>query len=489
MNGIVTWLNKKLDIPKGLYYILLLAFVLRVIWLPQNLFFGFEQGRDFLEVSKIVHLEDFRLIGANTDIDGIFHGAFYYYFISPIFFISGGNPLTITVFLIFLNVCGIYFLYRAVEKLFDKRVALFSSLFLAISYSSVIYSRWLSNPNLIPFFTCILFYSLIKTRDDKKFLYIGALSWSIIFHLSLATATTLVLPILFFLFTYKIKINSKSVFIILIVLLLVFSPYIIFDLRNNNILINSLLKYIQVSGSEKNYLAAFYLFLTEYVDNIMPTSRNIAFLFLGISFFSLGNIFMKKEVRVILGFIFLPILLYFVLGMVPIRHVFIAYPIFLSIFMAIIVLNLAKRRTYLAILVLLFIISSNIWHIMSVLPESKGNFLQRSQRTYLGDQKKALDYIYTHAQGQPFSYDYFSVPWWKSEAWDYLFLWYGKNKYGYLPLKKEKSQIFYSVWEPDETTPIYKDNWYGELNSVSNIIETEAFGDLGVEKREWKQKK
>ncbi|KAF0226308.1 MAG: Uncharacterized protein FD167_4874, partial [bacterium] len=102
-------------------------------------------------------------------------------------------------------------------------------------------------------------------------------------------------------------------------------------------------------------------------------------------------------------------------------------------------------------------------------------------------QKKVLDYIYTSAAGEPFSYEYFSVPWWKSEAWEYLFLWYGKNNYGYMP-SKAITQTFYSVWEPDETIPIYKDNWYGVLNTGSNIIDIKQFGSLGVEKREWKQK-
>ena len=69
---------------KPILTVLAIALFLRVLWLPQNLFFGFEQGRDMLAVAKIINFEDLRLIGANTDVDGVFHGVFYYYFLVPI---------------------------------------------------------------------------------------------------------------------------------------------------------------------------------------------------------------------------------------------------------------------------------------------------------------------------------------------------------------------------------------------------------------------
>lgn len=472
---------------KLLLLIMGLALLLRVFWLPQNLFFGFEQGRDMLVVSKIVNFEDFRLIGANTDIDGIFHGAFYYYFLAPLFFITGGDPLAMTYLLILLNVAGIYFLYRAAENLFGKKVAFVSSILYAVSYSAIIYSRWLSNPNPIPFFSILLFFSLVKSTKDKRFLYLGAVSWGLIFHLSLATAATLVLPTLLFLFVYKIRPNVKDVAVTLLTLFFVFSPYIVFDFRNNHLLFSKLSAYLG-SGQVKNHIAAYELFVTEAVDNVIPFARNLSLVVIGITLLSAVSLLRRKEVLVLVGFVVLPTVLYSALGMIPIRHIYIALPPFLSILFATAFLSLARGKfIYLGAALLLLVVVANLWHTLNVLPESKGNFLQRSQRTYLGDEKKVLDFIYTSASGEPFSYEYFSVPWWKSEAWEYLFSWYGKNEYGHTP-SKERTQVFYSIWEPDETKPIYKDNWYGELNTASNIIKEEKFGALGVEKREWKEK-
>jgi len=473
---------------KPILIVLAVALFLRVLWLPQNLFFGFEQGRDMLAVAKIINFEDLRLIGANTDVDGIFHGVFYYYFLVPIHALTGGDPLTITYFLIFLNVIGVYFLYRGVKDLFGEQTALLSSFFYAVSYSAIIYARWLSNPNSIPFLAIILFYALVRARSEKWFFCLAAVCWGLIFHLSLATASTLVLPILFFVFLYKIIPSFKQVLFTTATLLVIFSPYIVFDFKNDHILSNKLLAYTISLTKEKNYLAAYEVFFTEVADNLVPFNRSLSLAVLVVVLFWVLSTFKNRQTLVVMGFVTLPVLLYSVFGMAPLRHIYIALPPFLSILFAASFLYLAKSKYfYLGTFLVVLAMFANLWHSLSVLPESKGNFLQRSQRTYLGDQKKVLDYIYTSVAGEPFSYEYFSVPWWKSEAWEYLFLWYGKNNYGYTP-SKARTQTFYSVWEPDETIPIYKDNWYGVLNTGSNIIDIKQFGSLGVEKREWKQK-
>ncbi|TSC88954.1 MAG: Uncharacterized protein G01um10145_663 [Microgenomates group bacterium Gr01-1014_5] len=464
---------------KPILTVLAIALFLRVLWLPQNLFFGFEQGRDMLAVAKIINFEDLRLIGANTDVDGIFHGVFYYYFLVPIHALTGGNPLAITYFLIFLNVIGVYFLYRAAKDLFGEQTALLSSFFYAVSYSAIIYARWLSNPNLIPFLAIILFYALVRARSEKWFLSLAAVCWGLIFHLSLATASTLVLPILFFVFLYKIIPSLKQVLVTAATLLVIFSPYIVFDFKNDHILSNKLLAYTGNLTKEKNYLAAYEVFFTEAADNLMPFNRNLSLVVLSAILFWVSSTYKNRQTGEYRGI--------YSTDEASGNKLFSEKRIPRVLTLGSLFLAKKGKYFYLGTFLAALVVFANLWHTLSVLPESKGNFLQRSQRTYLGDQKKVLDYIYTSAAGEPFSYEYFSVPWWKSEAWEYLFLWYGKNNYGYMP-SKAITQTFYSVWEPDETIPIYKDNWYGVLNTGSNIIDIKQFGSLGVEKREWKQK-
>ena len=65
-----------------LFLIFILALLARLIFIPQNFLFGFEQGRDAQIAQDIIHLRKLTLIGPKTDIAGIFHGVWYYYILS-----------------------------------------------------------------------------------------------------------------------------------------------------------------------------------------------------------------------------------------------------------------------------------------------------------------------------------------------------------------------------------------------------------------------
>src|SRR3989344_9537221 len=91
--------------------IFFIAFFLRAYLIPQNLFFGPEQGRDFLAIKNIVVGHHFPLIGAKTDIDGIFHGPIYYYLATVPFLMSNGSPLFVSFFFIILSSLSVFLIY------------------------------------------------------------------------------------------------------------------------------------------------------------------------------------------------------------------------------------------------------------------------------------------------------------------------------------------------------------------------------------------
>lgn len=475
---------------KELYFlgaILVSAFLLRVLWLPENLFFGFEQGRDLLVVREIASFNDIKLIGPNTDIDGIYHGALSYYLLVPFFWLTGGNPLFILMSLIALNAAGVYLLFKTVEKLFDRNTALLSSFFYAVSYSAIIYSRWLSNPNLIPVLTIVIFYSLVQSRQNKWFIVLGALFWGILFHLSLATAATLVVPIALSLWLLRVKLSLRVLIASAVSLFLVFLPYIVFELRNNFILTNSVQGFLSGVPHGVDRWGAVDQFSNETVDNFYPLDRRAGLMFFLATL--IGGWWLwkgKRERWVPLMFLLLPVLFFVVVGIRPLRHVYIALPIFSSVVSALAVAGLFKKGwVYIGSLLLLGITAGNLAGVFVNLPQSKANFLQHAQRTYLGDEKRLIDYIYQDANGLPFSYDYYSIPYWKSEGWEYLFSWYGKEKYGYTPLSN-RTDVFYVLIEPDETQPLYQENWYENMNKEYTLISSFGSGKLIVEKRKHK---
>jgi len=477
---------QKLDIREwgGVFFVVVLAFVLRILWLPGNLFFGFEQGRDFLKLAEITS-GNLALIGPGTDIPGIFHGALSYYVPLPFFLLFGGDPLWTQISFIAINCAAIVFLYKAVKDLFNSRVALVSSLFYAISYSAIIYSRWLSNPTLVPALTILILYFLVRAKKNNWSLVPMVLSWAVIFHLEIVAAITLVVPILAFLIFEKIRLNIKVVAICLFSVLLVLSSYVVFDLKNDHILLNGLKNYISAPKSgTSDFRGSMDQFSNELTDNIYPESRNVSLvIFWGMVVWVLAEVRKQKRNLLILLFLLISPVAYFVYGMRPQRHFYIFVPIFLSILFALFFDHLTRVRLgVMAVALLIFVTVFNLKTYYQRVPNSVGNFIHHAQRMYLSDEKALIDYVYHDADGKMFSYDYYSIPYWKKESWQYLFSWYGRSKYGYLP-EENRTDTFYVLIEPDEIQPPYQNEWYDKLGDHSTLISFFESGKLKAEKR------
>ena len=82
--------------------------------MPHNLFFGYEQGRDFIKLAEILS-GDLPLVGPKTDFDGVFHGVLSYLVMIPGFVIGGGNPWIVLLSFIVTNALGVIFLYKSVN--------------------------------------------------------------------------------------------------------------------------------------------------------------------------------------------------------------------------------------------------------------------------------------------------------------------------------------------------------------------------------------
>ena len=52
----------------------------------------------------------------------------------------------------------------------------------------------------------------------------------------------------------------------------------------------------------------------------------------------------------------------------------------------------------------------------------------------ISDEKKVIDFCYSRAQGRDFALNSLTVPLYINTTWNYLFEWYGKQKYHYLPV-------------------------------------------------------
>jgi len=148
--------------------IILLGLGLRFLYF-HALTFGYDQARDAFQSISILKELHPKIIGPGTDIRGLFHSPLYWYIISPVYFFSKGNPEIVRVFMIIfhtLNIIAIYFIAKQLFK--NEKIALLSSLFMAVSFEAVQYSRWLSNTTPPVFTIAIFFYGLWLVFKNKK---------------------------------------------------------------------------------------------------------------------------------------------------------------------------------------------------------------------------------------------------------------------------------------------------------------------------------
>lgn len=470
-----------------LILIFLLAFTLRSYKLDENLFFGWEQGRDAWVVNDIIKGNKLTLLGPKTDAEGVFHGVFYYYLIAIPYFLGKGNPLVAGYFIAFFSALGASLIFFFGRKEFKLPARMASALIYAFSFQAIVFSRWLSNPPLSSFLSLIFAINL-KEKFNKKSFLIALFCWGLIFHLEVIAALFL-LPILIYyllrnLKEFKLNLIIQAGFL----LLAVFSSYIAFDLRHEHILTHGFLNLLKSSQATKLDIlplikGVFLVYLKEFTLYLTP-----GFILAGKTLFFLGLLCVvldrKKYIsKIILLWTISPLFFLVLLKTTPMSQFLVHMgPCFCLLTASIIdKITKAKPGIFLTSVLVIFILFSNFSYFQKNIPQNNV-FFQVGQYTNLGAQKKILDFIYQEAKGKEFSFDYYTIPYWLSQGWNYLFEHYGKNKYGYLP-SQERTKVFFVIIEPDEFNPVYFKNWYQGWEQKSKLIKRFSVKNLTAEKR------
>lgn len=488
--GILKRLSKQILRFEVLFPIVIffIAFGLRIYTLNENLFFGWEQGRDALIVQEILSGQKLTLIGPKTDIEGVFHGAFYYYLMTIPYFLGRGNPLAAATFIAFLNSLGASLIFWVGKKRLNQISRVSIALLYSFSFQGIVFSRWLSNPSLVLPLSVILF--LIFTEKFRQINFLLAIFfWGLIFHLELASALFLTPVLLYYLFTNLRQIRLSLIIKSGLILFLIFSPYLIFDFRHEHILSKSLLSFSKTAGAEKLNLFVlikelYRVGLREFNLLIIPKLPIVGkvLLLLGL----IIAIWERKKIisKITLVWIFSPLVFLIPSGTIPMSQTLIHLgPAFFVLVGLIIekIINLTRKK-YLGVTVLLLLLVINFSYYSEVISDNKDFFFRAYQYTFIGPQRKIIDFIYKEAEGKQFSFNYYTFPYWLPQGWNYLFATYGQQKYGYLP-SSEKSKEFFVIIEPDEVTPKYQEDWHQKLNQESKLLKDFSAGQLKAEKR------
>ncbi|MGD9129657.1 MAG: hypothetical protein PVJ09_04185 [Candidatus Woesebacteria bacterium] len=254
----------------------LVAFTVALRFLPistGNFSFMYDNAKDSLLIRRIGVQHKPALYGAVTSIDGVYNGPLWYYLALPLNCLLNYHPMASILMVIVLAVLSVLILYFS--------LGFFEAFLYAISFGLIASQQSAWTPYMTPFVLLLIlliflsfksesknkqskfkkissFSGLIKSkllrlaspfRALKKFKYRSLcqacfeqqtlklasifLLTSFAFHFQTAYGMVLLPTVLILLFVLKIRPNSKQILISLLAFLIPFTPFFIFELRND----------------------------------------------------------------------------------------------------------------------------------------------------------------------------------------------------------------------------------------------------------------
>jgi 4-amino-4-deoxy-L-arabinose transferase-like glycosyltransferase len=497
-----------------LFFIFVLAFLLRVLYLPQNaLSFYYDQARDAFIVKQILS-GDLKILGPPSSTPGLFHGVLYYYILAPAYWLGAGNPTIVAYWTAFLNSATVFIIYYFAYLLTKKRaVGLLGAFLFAISFEATQYAAWLSNPTLAVWSVPLIYLGLWMWLKEKKPL--GPIISAIGLGVSIQAEIFLgyhIFPIILWLWIEKKSLLKKDVIRFIAILFAILSSLILAEIKfgfKGFSGIASLLSEgdMWVKGKEVGDYIILYLnqIGRTFSDSLLPSNSGYGgALGIGLIWYALRT-WKRKKGKIILTW--QPFLLTYLLAHLPIvslgglstPHLSVGIGV-AAITLAAIVLSLSwPKRKWLVVLIFVAILFSNISTILS--ENKKGQTVFTIQNDMiLSNQLKVVDYTYQKANGNAFSINSLTVPLWINTTWSYLYNWYGLEKYGYLPEWQGRDQVgrlgnnlpdaladtklHFFIKEPPQGIPkLYQESEAQAEEARSKLVEEVKFGDLVVQQR------
>jgi len=497
-----------------LFFIFVLAFLLRVLYLPQNaLSFYYDQARDAFIVKQILS-GDLKILGPPSSTPGLFHGVLYYYILAPAYWLGAGNPTIVAYWTAFLNSATVFIIYYFAYLLTKKRaVGLLSAFLFAISFEASQYATWLSNPTLAVWSVPLIYLGLWMWLKEKKSL--GPIISAIGLGISIQAEIFLgyhIIPIAIWLWIEKKSLLKRDVIKFIAILFAILSSLILAEIKFGFKGFSGMASLLSggdiwVKGKEVGDYIILYLnqIGRTFSDSLLPSNSGYGgALGIGLIWYALRT-WKRKKGKITLTW--QPFLLSYLLAHLPIVSLGGLSTPHLSVGIGVAAITLAAitfsiswpRRKWLVTLIFVAIMFSNITTILS--ESKKGQAVFTIQKDMiLSNQLKAIDYTYQKADGEVFSINSLTVPLWVNTTWSYLYNWYGLEKYGYLPEwqgrdqvgrlgnnlpeASEDTRLHFFIKEPPQGLPkLYQETEAGAEDARSKLVEEVEFGDLVVQQR------
>lgn len=491
--------RKWIGLNKFIFVVLLgifaLGFILRITTLENNLLFGMEQGRDALKAADIYSLRDIVLIGPKTDIDGIFHGVWYYYLAAFLYFIFQGNPLSVVYSLAALNILSIFVVYAISRNLgISKAISVFSAALFAASFNLVAYARWLSNVSPSIFVvSCFILSSILLIKYKKDIYWIPTfVFFGLLFHFELLHGLYAMFILAIFGAAYKLPLFTKNFWKGFGLFVIINIPFLVFDIKNNFILSKGILYYLTNQNLSPNPAVAVGTYFKGLLEELTSTFYTklatlpfVIFFILLFKIFTSEKLKTKHEVQAILLFALWSLPYVFLLKYDPLHQFYagtsVALIVIFSYGINLISSHLNKYFLYGFMSLLVLGMMQGSYKNIS---ERNNIFYHTVQKemTYL-DQRNVIKSMFE--SGKPFEWEAFTIPYYYSDAYRYLIPWYGRQLVGNESekmLSTPEKSAYYLIVEPS-TEGYWLTKWIEEKEAVSTKEDEKVFGSIKLEIR------
>lgn len=502
-----------MKIPKFkiLFLIFLLGLVLRFIYFPNDINFAYDQARDAFVSQKILQ-GDIIAVGPPSTLEGIHHGALFYYFFAPIYWIADGSPVLLSAILRIFNALGILFVYKITKNLFNKNsTAYLASFIFATSFEQTQLALFLAHPS--PAVTTIL----ISLWGMSEFLF-NKKQWGLLvasFFLGLSTQFHFSMFIYFLSFMFFIvffrrdfsKLKKGLTLTSLFLLTIPLTSFLVVELKfgfNNSRNTFELVELITKSVHFQSLVIVTTRYFRHNIINISDYQNTLLIIITSAYLLSLKYLQNYRKQILFLSIWFIPGLVTFLADSSPTPHYINAMgnSVALIVFFSWGFTKIYKHNKFVFFAILTSIIISNFKLIKN--NNIYGTIAQVNAQTNmnLGHQKGLINYVYNNSEGKSFSINAVTIPYNVNTTWSYLFEWYGQKTYGYVPMWAGKPaagfegsleyidarsagpQIHFLIIEPLRgISQGLVERYISEENIFTKVVEEKQFGELVVQKR------
>ena len=501
-------------------FFIILSILIFGLWLRYkniegyNIVFDFDQNEDQFYTYTIAVDHNLAIIGRAIYGDPrLHHGVFYYYYNFIPFLFSSGNFLISAYWNSFFNIATAVILFILAKLMFKKILpALLTAIIVSSSFEFIKFSNWLTIDTVAIFLVPLFFLGLWSYYQKKKWGLILAFTT---LGLSIQTDLSflyLILILIIYWVIFKPKMpNSKLFFLSIVSFLATVSTLILTEIKLNFAGVKTLVNFsatfesaTRVSYSEKLNLF-FEDFLRNFTNNLLPQRPELGIYLAGsIILTSLYYLVSRNTTRqernginFLLLYLFAPAITlligyhdkpWFLIGLSPAIALISGYAI-------------SKLKSFYLILPIIFIIIGSNSAIILERPNQAYKLFDSiyDSTSYLKFQLQVVDYTYKQSGGQPFAINAVTFPLYYNGMWAYLYDWYGKDNYGYLPEwlggdqlhpydllpKAGDEKIFYMIISETPRIPeVYKNQGRIWAMERGRLIEKKKFTGFTVLKME-----